>query len=303
VAQNVTDWVWKHSRAVNGSLIVLLAIAHEANRDGEVEMGASELASKCRLGERTVQTAVRELADAKELEVRHGGGRGRRTWYRLTLSNPAGSAGFEPGNPAGSAPIPASNPADPAGFTETPQDLRPFAGPPNPADPAPFTENPRSSGQVNGRNPADSAGFEISDVFITSTGRDEVQVKDASAITSRPDVERLCVHLADRIEANGSRRPPIGRKWRDAARLMIDRDHRTEQQVMAAIDWCQENEFWRSNILSMPKLREKYEQLRLQAGRVKQNGRSSTTDDRVRAGLDLAEKYARQEQQERRELP
>ena len=125
------------------------------------------------------------------------------------------------------------------------------------------------------------------------------------AITSRPDVEHVCTHLADRIEANGCKRPAIGKKWRDAARLMIDRDGRTEQQIMTAIDWCQDNEFWRSNILSMPKLREKYEQLRLQAGRPRQNNRASTTDDRVRAGLDLAEKYARQEQeqQERRGLP
>ncbi|HEY3652334.1 MAG TPA: hypothetical protein VGL33_30500 [Streptosporangiaceae bacterium] len=120
------------------------------------------------------------------------------------------------------------------------------------------------------------------------------------AITSRPDVEHVCAHLADRIEANGCKRPAVGKKWRDAARLMIDRDGRTEQQIMTAIDWCQDNEFWRSNILSMPKLREKYEQLRLQAGRAKQNGRTSTTDDRVRAGLDLAEKYARRE---RGELP
>ena len=75
---------------------------------------------------------------------------------------------------------------------------------------------------------------------------------------------------------------------------MLDRDGRTEQQIHAAIDWCQADEFWRSNVLSMPKLREKYDQLRLQAQR--RNGPSvnaeSTTDQRVRAGLALAAKYA-----------
>jgi hypothetical protein len=103
-----------------------------------------------------------------------------------------------------------------------------------------------------------------------------------SAIASRADVDRLCHHLASRIEANGSKRPAITKRWRDSARLMIDRDGRTEQQVIAAIDWCQGNEFWRANILSMPKLREKYDQLRLQATREKNgNGRTSTTNDRV----------------------
>ena len=83
----------------------------------------------------------------------------------------------------------------------------------------------------------------------------------------REDVERLCEHLADRIEANGSKRPSITQGWRDAARLMLDRDGRTETDVVAAIGWCQGHDFWRSNILSMPKLREKYDQLRLQACR------------------------------------
>lgn len=83
----------------------------------------------------------------------------------------------------------------------------------------------------------------------------------------REDVERLCVHLADRIEANGSKRPTIGKAWRDAARLLMDVDGHPEDKVRKAIDWCQDHEFWRSNILSMPKLREKYETLRLQAQR------------------------------------
>ena len=48
---------------------------------------------------------------------------------------------------------------------------------------------------------------------------------------------------------------------------MLDRDGRTPEQVSAAIDWCQANDFWRSNVLSMPKLREKYDQMRLQATR------------------------------------
>lgn len=83
----------------------------------------------------------------------------------------------------------------------------------------------------------------------------------------RADADRLCEHLASRIEANGCRRPKITQKWRDSARLLIDKDGMTEQQAHAAIDWCQDDEFWRANILSMPKLREKIDQLRMQAMR------------------------------------
>jgi hypothetical protein len=73
-------------------------------------------------------------------------------------------------------------------------------------------------------------------------------------------------HLARRIRDNGGN-PKPGKKWHDAARLMLDNDGRTEADIHAAIDWCQADEFWRANILSMPKLREKYDQLRLQAQR------------------------------------
>jgi len=84
---------------------------------------------------------------------------------------------------------------------------------------------------------------------------------------ARADVEALCLHLADRIEANGSTRPTITKGWRDAARRMLDIDGRTPEQVVRAIDWCQDDDFWRGNVLSMPKLREKYDQMRLQAAR------------------------------------
>jgi hypothetical protein len=81
----------------------------------------------------------------------------------------------------------------------------------------------------------------------------------------RDDVDRLCAHLAERIAANGYENPEITKDWRDAARLMIDTDKRREDQVHKAIDWCQSSEFWRKNVRSMPKLREKYVRLQMEA--------------------------------------
>lgn len=91
----------------------------------------------------------------------------------------------------------------------------------------------------------------------------------------RADVERICDHLASAIEDNGSKRPTVTKAWRDSARLMLDKDDRNEDEVHGAIDWCQGDDFWRANILSLPKLREKYDQLRLQAGRRPVGGRAS----------------------------
>jgi hypothetical protein len=173
----------------------------------------------------------------------------------------------------------------PEGFGE------PFGKPPSPSPPPSSTSNYNDASgvaadQAAGRTP----------IGAGSPNRSAVRPRAAPATTGagasddhRDDVERLCGHLADRIEANGSKRPAITDQWRDAARLLIDRDGRTEAQIHTAIDWCQTDDFWRANVLSMPKLRDKYDQLRLQARR--SNGtapKPSTTDQRVQAALDLA---------------
>lgn len=91
---------------------------------------------------------------------------------------------------------------------------------------------------------------------------------------ARADVDRLCGHLADRVEQNYGKRPTVGKCWRQAARLLLDSDGHTEDQIIRAIDWATDDEFWRPNVRSMSKLREKYIQLREAARRAqaKQNG-------------------------------
>lgn len=106
----------------------------------------------------------------------------------------------------------------------------------------------------------------------------EEREASAAADVSRDDVERLCQHLADRIVENGSRRPSVTKAWRTAARLLMDKDGRPETEIHGAIDWCQNHEFWRGNILSMPKLREKYDQMRLQAEQRSSKSRSDDID-------------------------
>lgn len=79
----------------------------------------------------------------------------------------------------------------------------------------------------------------------------------------RPDVEALCTHLADRIEGNGSKRPTINQRWRDAARRLLDIDGRPLDEAHRLIDWAHDDDFWAGNILGMWKFRKQYDQLRL----------------------------------------
>ncbi|MFI7608718.1 hypothetical protein ACIBTV_26720 [Micromonospora sp. NPDC049366] len=104
----------------------------------------------------------------------------------------------------------------------------------------------------------------------------------------RDDVEEICTYLADKIEANGSKRPTITNAWRREARLLLDEPRPiavTVDKVKRAIDWCQPSDaeaaqdadraFWRPNIMSMPTLREKYDRLRLAATKPKTPGRGN----------------------------
>lgn len=85
--------------------------------------------------------------------------------------------------------------------------------------------------------------------------------------TDRPDVDEVCQHMAASVEARTGRRPRITKRWQDAARLMIDRDGHTPDQIHAAIAWIDNDDFWRANILGMPKLRDKWDTIKLQAER------------------------------------
>ena len=156
----------------------------------------------------------------------------------------------------------------------------------NPGDPGNL---PDDSGNTPGVVPEDSRGEQGTGNREQGTGKEREETPSSSETATPPtdpppppderdDVERICKHLADRIEGNGSRRPNVTAKWRAAARLMLDRDGRAETDIHAAIDWCQNHEFWRGNVMSLPKLRDKYDQLRLQAGRERASPPPRRTD-------------------------
>lgn len=115
-----------------------------------------------------------------------------------------------------------------------------------------------------------------------------------SAVERREDVDHLCDVLADLIAANGCNRPKITKAWRDECRRMLDIDGRDPVKAENLMRWCQADPFWRSNVLSMPKFREKYEALKLKAlaeqapkvnGRTTPQSRTAENAERVRLAL------------------
>lgn len=67
------------------------------------------------------------------------------------------------------------------------------------------------------------------------------------------------------------------RKWEMAADQLLRLDGRAPEQVASLIRWVQQNEFWRTNVLSMDTLREKFDQLEMKRGNSNGNGHASRT--------------------------
>ena len=88
---------------------------------------------------------------------------------------------------------------------------------------------------------------------------------DAEAV--RSDVLEVCRIVADHVEAVTGKRPAAGARWQTQARLMLDRDGRTVDEVRAVMAWVTASAFWSPNILSVPKLRDKWDTLAGQAVR------------------------------------
>lgn len=122
----------------------------------------------------------------------------------------------------------------------------------------------------------------------------------AEAVKTRTDVEALCELLRDLIIENGNLSPNITKAWRDAARLILDRDGRDFEKTMNLIRWSQHNSFWRKNIMSMSKFRDKYDQLRLAAVEEYEKQQSKPKHNMV-AGFDTVLMLQEREQQAERE--
>lgn len=81
----------------------------------------------------------------------------------------------------------------------------------------------------------------------------------------RDDVNKICETLQARMVGNGIKEPTITKEWRREARLLLDKDGYPLDIVMHVLEWSQKDRFWKANIQSVPKLRQKFGQLLLKS--------------------------------------
>lgn len=122
--------------------------------------------------------------------------------------------------------------------------------------------------------------------------REKEEANASSAGTVRADVQGVISSFSELLKANDVKHKP-GKAWTDAARLLIDKDGYTPEQILYVARFATTDEFWRSNILSLPKLREKFEALKIKAqahNNPQPMMRPTGSQVRLQAGLELLQR-------------
>jgi hypothetical protein len=208
--------------------LVLLALADIANDDGEAWPSIDTLATRANCSRTTAEDSLRSLVTDGIIE-RESRGFHRSNMYRINRATLTPGIRGAPKTPG----IPDDDPRNPG--RETPEN--------------PGTE-PSVEPPVESLKPSSDAADADAD-----QDRDEDQ--------PRADVEQLCTELRKSMIANGCKPPTVGKRWREAGRLLLDLDKRPLDEALDILAWSQADPFWQTNIHSLPTFRAKYDQLRL----------------------------------------
>lgn len=96
------------------------------------------------------------------------------------------------------------------------------------------------------------------------------------------------------LKLQPSRKPPSFESWANEIRLMVEMDGRTHDDIERLFALVQADDFWRTNVLSPSKLRDKWDDLSLQLPRKPAHGRQEAGRVRDRDfATTYGDRYAR----------
>jgi hypothetical protein len=156
---------------------------------------------------------------------------------------------------------------------------------------------PRARSGADPKSPYESPESQNSSASEPANGQQQRKSKPPAAgpipgdAPHLDDVEAICNHLADAIQKLTNERPTITkREWRDPARLLLDKDGRTFEQILTAIDWAHGDAFWQGVITNPKALRNNYAKLRQKAAAERRKpGAYQNPDDQDDYDADLIE--------------
>ncbi len=97
------------------------------------------------------------------------------------------------------------------------------------------------------------------------THKRKEKIKERKRPNLLPEALPIAEHLFARIKENDSKmNQPNLENWATHIDRLIRLDNRSPEDIRRVIDWCQSDDFWRSNILCTEKLRKQFQALWLQ---------------------------------------
>jgi hypothetical protein len=261
------------------------ALADIANDDGSrIYPSVAYMAWLLGRSERAVQSGLTKLRATGVLGVvRNGsGGRGRTTEYRLNISN-------LPSRPSWRE---SRNGAESAGFRTEKGESTGRKGEASGGKGC-------SSRRERVKRDAPEPSLTVREPLGETSSETGASDKEESGPPSNNPPSEVAVAIADLLRQCILENNPKAKitdrqqeQWADVADRMMRLDGRAESEIRELIDWSQHDEFWHTNILSMAKLREKWDQLvvkrQVQCGR--RNGPSRADSDRYPVGPEYESK-------------
>lgn len=122
---------------------------------------------------------------------------------------------------------------------------------------------PAQEKELNAINRAVAKLAERTERFFASTQTSTAQRAIKQEIRYTAEDRRDAEYLLDLVTTNMPfvKRPKSLGPWAEEIRKLREIDGYDHRIIVAVIEWCQNNPFWRKNIRSASKLREKFETL------------------------------------------
>ncbi len=137
---------------------------------------------------------------------------------------------------------------------------------------------------------------ETSTETTTDTKNKKNSSKRGKRVFNDSDIEmKLVNHFMSLILQDDPKfKKPNIQTWCDCIRLTIEQDGRTPEEIKTVMEWANANSFWKSNILSPKKLREKFSQLLIQMAQPVRTGYGKNSGSNMKAPKWLDEEKQKQ---------
>jgi hypothetical protein len=109
-----------------------------------------------------------------------------------------------------------------------------------------------------------------------------IKNKEKNLFVEGDEPLRLSEYLFSKIQENNPKAKNANLQvWAKQIDLMLRVDNRTPDDIQAVIDWCQDDDFWKINILSTDKLRKQFDKLYLKMTQKPKEARDGFTEFRA----------------------